>query len=183
MQAWPSSISADSATACTPDCESAPPAPAAAWRPRPVRSSPGPAPRDYDAPEGSSEVRDAVGPGLSLNLTPGQAAVREATRRAPRDDPGGSPAAASRAGVGRRRRPVVRRSLRPHGRCRGRLRRGDLDTRRDPSCVVPAPAIPDPAAIFARRHHDRPRLPRYQRPPLHRGPARPPSAKVAAVPT
>ena len=27
---------------------------------------------DYDAPGGSSEVRDAAGPGLSLNLTPGQ---------------------------------------------------------------------------------------------------------------
>ena len=38
---------------------------------------------DYDAPEGSSEVRDAVGPGLSLNLTPGQlqSARRHAERR------------------------------------------------------------------------------------------------------
>ena len=38
---------------------------------------------DYDAPEGSSEVRDAAGPGLSLNLPPGQlqSARRHAERR------------------------------------------------------------------------------------------------------
>ena len=84
----------------------------------------------YDAPEGNSQVRDAADSSLSLHLTPGQlqSAQRCAKRRG--------------TTLEDLLRQLLERELAADDAGRWRLRRGRLDTRRDPSCVVPARAIP-----------------------------------------